>query len=255
MYLKIQDINIYYEKYGNKKQSILILPGWGDNRKTFYYLINFLQNYFTIYILDYPGFGNSQINKTLTIFEYADIINEFVIKLNLENSILIAHSFGGRIISLLTTKYNIKYKKIILINVAGLKEHNIKLFFKTIIYKLLKKLKYLLPNKLKIKYSNYIFKKFASNDYKILPSNLYKTFQNIIKINLKKYYKKIDIDTLIIWGENDTITPIKMGYKLNNLIKKSYLIKLNNLNHFPYLENSYLVSNIIYHYLKKDIIE
>lgn len=255
MYLKIKDLSIYYEKYGTKKQTILILPGWGDNRKTFSYLINYLKNYFTIYILDYPGFGKSSFNKTLDIFLYTEIIKDFIIKLNLENSILIGHSFGGRIISILTTKYNLKFKKIILINVAGLKEHNCKLIFKKVIYKLLKKIKYLLPNKLKIKYQNYLFEKFASTDYKVLDKKLYKTFQNIIKVNLKKYYKQINIDTLLLWGKNDTITPISFGYKLNKIIKKSYLIKLDNLNHFPYLENPYLVSNIIYYYLKKDIIE
>ena len=255
MYLKIHNLNIYYEKYGEKKQTILILPGWGDTRKTFNYLINNLKNYFTIYILDYPGFGKSTFNNTLDIFMYSDIINEFIIKLNLENSILIGHSFGGRLISILTTKYNIKYKKIILINVAGLKEHNIKLFFKTLTYKLLKKIKYLLPNKLKIKFQNYLFHKFASNDYKNLDKSLYKTFQNVVKVNLKPYYKKIEIDTLIIWGEKDVITPISMAYKLNKLIKNSYLIKLPGLHHFPYLENPYLISEIIYHYLKKDITE
>jgi len=253
MYLKIHNLNIYYEKYGNSKNTILILPGWGDTRKTFSYLIDYLKNYFTIYILDYPGFGNSNFLDTLDIYEYSDIINEFVTLLHLENSILIGHSFGGRIISLLTTKYNILYKKIILINVAGLKEHNIKLFFKTIIYKILKKIKYLLPNKLKIKYQNYLFHKFASNDYKNLDKNLYKTFQNVVKVNLKPYYKKINIDTLILWGEKDTITPISMAYKLKKLIKNSYLIKLSFLHHFPYLENPYLVSQIIYNYLKKDI--
>ncbi len=119
MYLKIQELNIYYEKYGNKKQNILILPGWGNNRKTFSYLINFLKNYFTVYILDYPGFGNSKLNKTLTIFEYTSIINDFIKILKMESPILIGHSFGGRIISILTTKYNLKCKKIILIDVAG----------------------------------------------------------------------------------------------------------------------------------------
>ena len=254
MYININNLNIYYEKYGTKKQTIIILPGWGNNRKTFSYLINYLQNYFTIYILDYPGFGNSSFNNTLTIFDYANIINNFIKKLQLENSILIGHSFGGRIISLLTTNYNVKYKKIILINVAGLKEHSFKLFIKNFLYKLLKKLKYILPKKIKQKYLYFLFKHFASNDYKNLDSKLLKTFQNIIKVNLKKSYKKITTDTLIIWGEKDTITPISMAYKLNKLIKSSFLIKLSNLYHFPYLENPYLISNIIYNYLKKDII-
>ena len=254
MYIKINELNIYYEKHGTKSQTIVILPGWGNNRKTFYTLINFLKNYFTIYILDYPGLGNSNFNNTLTIFDYADIINKFIKKLNLENSILIGHSFGGRIISILTTKYNIKYKKIILIDVAGLKEHNVKIIFKTFIYKILKKIKYIFPSKLKIKYQNYLFHKFASSDYQTLSPNLYKTFQNIVKINLYKYYKQITIPTLILWGEKDPITPLKMGKKLNKIIKNSFLIKLNNLHHFPYLENPYLISQIIYNYLKKDII-
>lgn len=253
MYLKIHNLNIYYEKYGNSKNTILILPGWGDTRKTFNYLINYLKNYFTVYILDYPGFGKSEFIDSLNIYEYSDIINEFVIKQNLENSILIGHSFGGRIISLLTTNYKVNYKKIILINVAGLKEYNIILFFKTMIYKLLKKIKYLLPNKIKIKYQQYLFNKFASTDYKNLNKDLYQTFQNIIKVNLKPYYKKINIDTLILWGCKDTITPINMAYKLNKIIKNSYLIKLDNLYHFPFLENPYLVFQIIYNYLKKDI--
>ncbi len=254
MYIKIDNLSIYYEKYGNRKQTILILPGWGDNRKTFNNLIYYLKEYFTIYIIDYPGFGNSTINKDLTIYDYANIINELVTRLHLENSILIGHSFGGRIISLLTTKYNIKYKKIILIDVAGLKEKNLKLWFKQKIYKLLKKISILFPKKIKMIYLKKIFQKFASNDYKVLPKNLYKTFQNVIKEDLTNCYQKINLETLILWGELDSITPLKSGIKLNKLISNSTIIPISNARHFPYLEKSYLVSNIIYYYLKRDII-
>ena len=64
--------NFYYEKYGNNEKILLILPGWGETRKTFNYYIKNLQDKFTIYIFDYPGFGNSKIpNKVLTIDDYA----------------------------------------------------------------------------------------------------------------------------------------------------------------------------------------
>ena len=254
MYLKINNLNLYYEKYGTKKQSIIILPGWGNNRITFNYLIHDLKNYFTFYIIDYPGFGYSTINKDLTIFDYTDIIYQFIKILNINNPILIGHSFGGRIISILATTYNIKIKKLLLIDVAGLKEYNIKIYLKKKIYKLLKLLLKILPKKLQIKYKNLLFKKFASNDYKLLPSNLYKTFQNVTKISLNKYYKNINIETLIIWGERDNITPLKLGIKLNKIIKNSTLIPIKNTKHFPYLEKRYLVNKIIYEYLKKDII-
>lgn len=256
MYININNINIYYQKYGNKKQTILILPGWGDTRKTFDYLINYLKDFFTIYILDYPNFGNSSnIDKDLTIYDYANLINYFIKELNIMNPILIGHSFGGRIISLLTTLYTTKFKKILLIDVAGLKPKiNFKIKLKQIIYKLLKFFKFFLPNKLRKKYLNYLFNQFSSSDYKDLNQNMYKTFQNIVKEDLSKYYAKIKLETLILWGENDNITPFKVGIKLNKMIKNSSLIKINNTKHFPYLEKKYLVSRIIFEYLKKDII-
>jgi len=256
MYITIDDITIYFEKYGNRKQSILILPGWGDNRLTFNYLITYLKDYFTIYILDYPGFGNSKLsNKDLTIYDYANLINKFITNLNIENPILIGHSFGGRIIILLTTLFKTKFKKLLLIDSAGLKTKlNLLLFFKTIIYKFLKKLKYLLPKKLKEKYQKFLFNKFASSDYKQLDKTLSKTFQNIVGEDLEKYLKDIKLETLILWGEFDPITPLKDGKKMNKLIKNSTLIEISNTKHFPYLEKKYLVSRIIFEYLKKDIV-
>ena len=153
MYKNINNINLYYEKYGTKEQTIVILPGWGNTRKTFDYLINYLKDYFTIYILDYPGFGNSTLpNKSLTIYDYADLIYEFINSLNITNPILIGHSFGGRIISLLNN-YDLKIKKLLLIDIAGLKpKFNLKLFCKTKLYKLLKLFRFIIPKHYKHKY-------------------------------------------------------------------------------------------------------
>ena len=40
MYFEDKNNKIYYEKYGNKKDVIIILPGWGFTRPTFNYLID-----------------------------------------------------------------------------------------------------------------------------------------------------------------------------------------------------------------------
>ena len=55
----VNDFNIYYEQYGTGNDSIIILPGWGDTRSTFYQIIEVLKCFYTIYIVDYPGFGKS----------------------------------------------------------------------------------------------------------------------------------------------------------------------------------------------------
>ena len=125
MYFESNGISIYYEKHGNGEKNILILPGWGNTRNTFYNIINNLKDEFSVYIIDYPGFGNSKIlEKELNIYDYAFLINSFIKKLNIDNPVIIAHSFGGRITAILQGYYKLNLKKIILIDVAGIKRRN-----------------------------------------------------------------------------------------------------------------------------------
>lgn len=250
MIFKHKGLSIYYEKYGNKNNNILILPGWGNTRGTFNSIINYFQTDYSIYIIDYPGFGNSSMpKKELTMFDYAELIDNFIKKLNINNLIIIAHSFGGRIASLLLSNHNIKVKKLILTDVAGIKRKNIKVFLKRKIYKLLKFIISFLP----VKYKKYYIKKllclFASDDYQNLHNDMKKTFQNIVSLDLKDNYKKIDVETLIIWGEKDLDTPLKDGYYLLKHIKNSALIVYPNATHYSYLQYPFLTNSIIEKYL------
>lgn len=247
MYYKKGELNLYYEKFGTAKKSILILPGWGETRKTFNPIIEELKENFSIYILDYPGFGNSNPQKeTWKMEDYANLIKAFLKENNIYNPIIIAHSFGGRITALLVGKYQVKVDKIILMDVAGIKRRKkLNLFLKEKLYKILKKLTFLLPKIKQEEARQKLLFHFGSTDYKNIPLSLQKTFQNIIKEDLKKYYKKITNETLIIWGEKDSDTPLKDGYYLNRKMKNSALIIYKNAGHFSYLNYLYLTIEII----------
>lgn len=254
MYFTYNNLTIYYETYGNKKKSIIILPGWGDNRKTFYYMINFLKEYFTVYILDYPGFGNSLFPDTdLTIYDYSDLVYEWIKSLDIKDPILIGHSFGGRIITVLLGYYHYLFTSVIYLNSAGiLPKKKFILRFKTFIYKALKKLKIFIPKKYKNKYLSFLFRKFASNDYSAIPDNMKRTFQNVVSEDLQPYLKEIESKVLIIWGNNDDITPVRDAYIMHKYIKDSELIVLDKATHFSYLDYPMLINNIIYEQIKED---
>ena len=246
-----KDISIYYDIYGNSDNSILILPGWGNTRETFTNIINLLKDKYKIYILDYPFFGNSPtLNKELSIYDYSELIYNFIKDNNIINPIIIAHSFGGRISSILIGKYKLEVNKLVLIDVAGIRIFNIRLFFKTKIYKLLKKLTILLPKNIRFRIRNKLLKVFSSNDYLNIPSIMKKTFQNIIKEDLRKYYKSINTETLIIWGDKDLDTPLKDGLYLKKIIKNAEIIIYKNATHFSYLNYPYLTNKILEKYLK-----
>lgn len=247
MYYNQDDYSIYYEKYGQKEKTILILPGWGDTRKTFAYLISKLQENFTIYIIDYPGFGNSPFpEKDLTIYDYTNIIRSFMYEKEITNPIIIAHSFGGRIATLLAGYYKEKIDKLILIDTAGIKRRKkFKVWIKELTYKLLKKFKKILPPSQKEKYHKKLLQIFGSRDYTALPNNMNKTFQNIIKEDLKYYLPYIDVETLILWGEKDNDTPLKDGKLIQKKIKDSALIIYPKATHYSYLEQPNLTYKII----------
>lgn len=250
----VNDFTIYYEKYGNSDRNILILPGWGNNRKTFNYLIDVLKDTYTVYILDYPGFGNSKFpNRDLNIKDYSFIIKTFLKEKKIASPTIIAHSFGGRIvIDLFKDKENLDIKNLILIDIAGIKPK--KSIFKRIkekIYKFLKKIGNILPKKIRNNYLEKLIKLFGSSDYSKLNPNIRKTFINIVNFDQKEDIKNIDVDTLIIWGELDKDVSLKDGYFINKEIKNSGLIVVPQSGHFPYLDRAYYVNRVILEYLKR----
>ena len=242
----MKNINFVYKKYGNSKKTIIILPGWGDTRKTFEYYINNLKDKYTIYIFDYPGFGESIFpNYSLTIYDYAKYIKDFLNEKKINNPYIICHSFGCRIATILIGKYRILVNRLIIIGGAGIRRKSIKRKFRIIKYKLLKKYALILPKKKKEKYLKKLINKYGSVDYKNLNEFERITFSNIVNTNLKKYIPYIYTPTILIWGEEDSSTPLKDGKYMNKKIKDSALIVLKKGSHFVYLEYPFYILNII----------
>lgn len=254
MYFSYKGIELYYEKYGSGEETLVILPGWGDTRSSFMRLIQTLQDYYTIYIIDYPGFSNTLFpNYDLTIYDYADMVHEWLQSLELENPVLLGHSFGGRILITLTGYYQYVYKKIILMNAAGIRpKKTLKSRIRGKCYKFLKKIANFLPKRWRKQYQKYIFECFSSPDYRVLPDKMRKTFQNVVSEDLKDYLPNIQADTLILWGAMDTSTPIQDGIIMNQNIEHSKLYAFEGAGHFVYLEKFQEVLEVLVKFIEKE---
>lgn len=250
MYFKYQDIKLYYEKYGTEPESLIILPGWGNTRKTWNHIIKQLKPYFTIYILDYPGFGNTEFpNRDLTLYDYTNMIRAWIQSLHLEHPILLGHSMGGRIIIQILGYYKDAYQKVILVDSAGIKPKPNK--WKTFRYRMRKRLAKLLPPSKRANYLESLVQKYGSTDYKALPKYMRKTFSNIVNLDLQYYLDKIDSNVMIIHGEKDWITPLEDAYQMQQSIPNSHLKLIAQAGHFPYLEQADAFIQIIYDMTKE----
>ncbi len=52
-----------------------------------------------------------------------------------------------------------------------------------------------------------------------------------------KNYASLTMPTLIVWGDSDTVIPIKEGEYLQSLIPDSELVMMKDVNHIPHLED------------------
>lgn len=254
MYFKYHDCSIYYEIVGNGEKVIILLPGWGDTRKTFSYLTQKLSEDATIISFDYPGFGNSLFpNKNLTVYDYALIIKEFLEEHNIHHPILLGHSFGGRLSILLQGYYHYPVSKMILMDSAGIKpKKTFSSAIRNTCYKILKWFGRKLPKKFSKKYFHFLFRKFASTDYQALPENMRKTFSNIVSEDLTPYLKEIQAPTLLLWGENDTSTPLSDAKIMEREIPDCGLVSFPHSGHFSYLDYPNQMIHIIKTYIKDE---
>lgn len=237
----IKGIDINYIDYGKGENTVVLLHGWGQNISMMQPVGDKLQKNNRVIIVDLPGFGETKEPEDIwTMYDYADCIKELLDKLNVDNPIMIGHSFGGKISLIYASKY--KTQKLVLFG-SPFKRAIKKLSMKT---RILKKLKTVpIINNLE----GFAKKHIGSRDYKNASEFMRKILVEHVNLDITEDVKKIKCPTLIIWGTNDDEVPIEDAYELETLISDSAVIPYEGCTHYAYLENLGQTVNIIKNFI------
>ena len=112
-------MNIHYEIVGSGNP-IVFLHGWGANKDLMQPLVSLFSRQYQCVNLDLFGFGSTdEIKDYLNFDDYVEYFHLFLMEHQLENPILIAHSFGARLAILYANRYPVS--ALILTGAAGLK--------------------------------------------------------------------------------------------------------------------------------------
>lgn len=104
MICRVNNTNLYYEKYGTGRPLILI-HGNGQTHKIFDKAIPLLAERFTVYAIDSRGHGQSESVVEYHYDDFAEDIRCFIEELKLHETILYGFSDGGIIGLLLAARY------------------------------------------------------------------------------------------------------------------------------------------------------
>ncbi len=234
MYTKIDSLNIYFQKVG-KGKNLIMLHGWGADVSTFWPIVDLLKEKYTLWLIDLPGFGRSDLpKKVFTISNYAEVIVEFIQKNHIKKPSLFGHSYGGKISIKLAALYPTLLDKLILEGSSGIKLE--KSLFQIFISPFAKLAHFLLPDvfHFRSKMRQKLYKKLES-DYADA-GEMKQIFLNTHAEDLSADLPKIKTETLLIWGERDRAVPLKYGKRIYQLIQNSKLVVLEGTGHFPHIK-------------------
>ncbi len=229
MYLKIENRKIHYKKLG-KGKPILFVHGWGGNLYSLHAVALLASKNYTAILLDLPGFGKSDNPPAHWGVEgYAEIVNKFCKQLKLIKPYYVGHSFGGELGIYLAAHYPNLIDKLIISNSSYKRERKISRLAR--LFKSFPRNKFILLKTLEPYIKKIYYKLFHKESDLIKYPHLESNFRKIITQDLTPETKQIHTNTLLLWGEDDTMTPVIWGYELKKSIPGSILKVFPKVRH------------------------
>ncbi len=91
--------------------------------------------------------------------------------------------------------------------------------------------------------------KMGSEDYQNADNVKRVMLVKAVNTDLREYMKRIHSSTLLIYGVEDEVTPLELGYQIKGLIPGAVLIEMEECGHFPYLDRPSFFSLIVMSFL------
>ena len=232
--------------------AMILMHGWGCQSATLNSIASIAAEQHTVYNLDLPGFGKSdEPREVWGVDEYVGMLEEFVSKLGISKPIILGHSYGGRISILYSSKNEVD--KLILVDAAGIKPHrSLKYYFKVYSFKAGKVLTRLLLGKAKAaERIEAMRKKKGSSDYANSSPVMRAVMSKSVNQDLKYAMPAIKAPTLLIWGENDTATPLADAKIMESLIPDAGLVSFPGCGHYSFLDNPYQFAAVLRSFINR----
>lgn len=178
-------ILLLYKKMNN----LIFLPGASGNTTFWHPLIEKLPQHYQTKVIGYPGFGNTP--ESIEVKNFKDLTSYVLDQIN-EESVIVAQSMGGIFAVAAALQKPQLVKGLVLIATSG----------------------------------GINLERFNVQDWREVYRQTFLKYPDwfiTANANYEEFLSDINVETLLIWGDQDPVSPVEVGTYLNQIFKSSRL--------------------------------
>ncbi|MBU1901283.1 alpha/beta hydrolase [Patescibacteria group bacterium] len=228
-----------------KNNILIILPGWGGSHTTWKQFTTFAKKEMQeVFVIDLPCFGDEPCPKAVWgVEEYANFVEKKINKIKEEypnkKVVLLGHSFGGQVATILASQNARICDTLIL---SGAPVYRVKRPLKKALFGCIAKagkVLFSLPLLKKIEplAKRVLYRVAKSPDYSKTDGIQREIFKKVIIEDVSDRLENITMPTLLLWGEKDTYVPLKYAKKIHQHLSQSQLEVITGGTHGLHLKN------------------
>jgi len=231
-------------------EPLVLLHGLFGALSNFKSLIEYFRNHYRVVVPMLPLFELDILHTS--VGGLAKFVNRFIEAKDYRNIHLLGNSLGGHVALVHALKHPERLKSIILTGSSGLFENGMgDTYPKRGNYDYIKKKTELTFYDPKTATKELVDEIFEITNNRIKVIKIIALAKSAIRNNLGEELNQIKQPTLLIWGNNDTITPPFVAREFNRLIPNSELYFVDKCGHAPMMEGPDEFNSILHKFLKK----
>jgi 2-hydroxy-6-oxonona-2,4-dienedioate hydrolase len=246
--IKQQDKFRYIEE--GQGEPLVLLHGLFGAMSNFSDLIEYFRHHNKVVVPLLPLFDLDILHTSVSGLER--FVNRFIDARGYDDVHLLGNSLGGHVALIHTLKHPEKIKSLILTGSSGLFENGMgDSYPKRGDYDYIKRKTELTFYDPKMATKELVDEVFEITNNRLKVIKIIALAKSAIRNNLGEELNQIKQPTLLIWGNNDTITPPFVAREFNRLIPNSELYFIDKCGHAPMMEVSDEFNVILHKFLKK----
>ncbi|MGD7006601.1 alpha/beta fold hydrolase [Metabacillus sp. 84] len=246
--MSLQGINIHYELYEKNlgKPTMVLLHGFLSSTFSFRRMIPLLMEEFRIIAIDLPPFGKTEksIRFVHSYRNMAKIVIELLEKLQVKNAVLVGHSMGGQVSLYAVKEKPEMFKKVVLLCSSGymkrMKHYMICGSYVPYFYLCIKhwlSSQGVFKNLCNVVYDHSLIDQEMMDGYMqpFVDDRIFMALARMIRDRegdlSKEDLMKIEVPSLLIWGQEDKIVPVEVGRRMSRDLPNASLFELAQTGH------------------------